>query len=53
MWDVSSLRTPPGRMFRPSAILAALAGSPLPPSLEPPLTTGEREILRGLDRTGA
>ncbi|MFD7699847.1 FAD-dependent monooxygenase [Streptomyces caelestis] len=52
MWDVTSLRTPPARMFRPSAVLAALAGSPLPPSVEPPLTPGEREVLRGLDRTG-
>ncbi|MFD7767008.1 FAD-dependent oxidoreductase [Streptomyces sp. NPDC059787] len=52
MWDVSSLRTSPARMFRPSAMLAALAGSPLPPSVEPPLTPGEREVLRGLDRTG-
>lgn len=52
LWDVSSLRTPPARMFRPSAMLAALAGSPLPPSVEPPLTPGEREVLRGLDRTG-
>ncbi|MEU7472902.1 FAD-dependent monooxygenase [Streptomyces sp. NPDC044984] len=52
VWDVTSLRTPPTRMFRPGAALAALAGSPLPPSTEPPLTPGEREVLRGLDRTG-
>ncbi|MFI2504830.1 FAD-dependent monooxygenase [Streptomyces sp. NPDC018972] len=52
VWDVTSLRTPPTRMFRPGAVLAALAGSPLPPSTEPPLTPGEREVLRGLDRTG-
>ncbi|MFC8423168.1 FAD-dependent monooxygenase [Streptomyces sp. NPDC057236] len=52
MWDVSSLRTPPTRLFRPSAVLAVLAGSPLPPSVEPPLTPGERAVLRGLDRTG-
>jgi hypothetical protein len=52
VWDVTSLRTPPTRMFRPDAVLAALAGSPLPPSTEPPLTPGEREVLRGLDRTG-
>ncbi|MEU5506075.1 FAD-dependent monooxygenase [Streptomyces fungicidicus] len=52
IWDVTSLRTPPGRMFRPDALLAAAVGSPLPPSTEPPLTPGEREVLRGLDRTG-
>ncbi|MET7295287.1 FAD-dependent monooxygenase [Streptomyces griseoloalbus] len=52
IWDVTSLRTPPTRMFHPGAVLAALAGSPLPPSTEPPLTPGEREVLRGLDRTG-
>ncbi|MFE4047947.1 FAD-dependent monooxygenase [Streptomyces sp. YIM B13518] len=53
VWDVTSLRTAPTRTFRPSAMLAALAGSPLPPSVEPPLTPGEREVLRRLDRTGA
>ncbi|MFI9818889.1 FAD-dependent monooxygenase [Streptomyces sp. NPDC052013] len=53
IWDVTSMRTPPTRMFRPSAVLAAVAGSPLPPSTEPPLTPRERELLRGLDRTGA
>ncbi|MFI2377381.1 NAD(P)/FAD-dependent oxidoreductase [Streptomyces sp. NPDC018964] len=52
VWDVTSLRASPGRMFRPSAVLAAVTGSPLPPSTEPPLTPGEREVLRGLDRTG-
>ncbi len=52
IWDVTSLRTPPTRMFRPGAVLAALAGSPLPPSTEPPLTPEERNVLRGLDRTG-
>ncbi|GGV58189.1 hypothetical protein GCM10010294_05600 [Streptomyces griseoloalbus] len=52
IWDVTSLRTPPTRMFHPGAVLAALVGSPLPPSTEPPLTPGEREVLRGLDRTG-
>ncbi|WP_149549786.1 FAD-dependent monooxygenase [Streptomyces marokkonensis] len=53
IWDVTSLRTPPTRMFRPGAVLAAVAGSPLPPSVEPPLTAGERAVLRALDRTGA
>ncbi|MEZ3179816.1 FAD-dependent monooxygenase [Streptomyces pimonensis] len=52
VWDVTSLRASPVRMFRPSAVLAAVAGPPLPPSVEPPLTPGEREVLRGLDRTG-
>ncbi|MER7488443.1 pyridine nucleotide-disulfide oxidoreductase, partial [Streptomyces sp. NPDC126497] len=52
VWDVTSLRASPGRVLRPSAVLAAVAGSPLPPSVEPPLTPGEREVLRGLDRTG-
>ncbi|WP_217140476.1 NAD(P)/FAD-dependent oxidoreductase [Streptomyces sp. AC627_RSS907] len=52
MWDVTSMRTPPTRMFHPDALLAALTGSPLPPLTEPPLTPGERKVLRELDRTG-
>ncbi|MEJ1196254.1 MULTISPECIES: FAD-dependent monooxygenase [unclassified Streptomyces] len=52
IWDVTSMRTPPTRMFHPGAVLAALAGSPLAPLTGPPLTPGEREVLRGLDRTG-
>ncbi|MGC9377639.1 NAD(P)/FAD-dependent oxidoreductase [Streptomyces sp. MH13] len=52
IWDVTSMRTPPTRMFHPDAVLAALAGSPLPPLTEPPLTPSERAVLRGLDRTG-
>ncbi|MFF7854056.1 FAD-dependent monooxygenase [Streptomyces sp. NPDC007904] len=52
LWDVTSMRTSPVRMFHPPALLAALAGSPLPPSTRPPLTPGERELLRDLDRTG-
>ncbi|MFB7085622.1 FAD-dependent oxidoreductase [Streptomyces sp. NPDC056296] len=52
IWDVTSMRTPPTRMFHPGALLAALAGSPLAPLTRPPLTPGEREVLRGLDRTG-
>ncbi|MFD5006597.1 NAD(P)/FAD-dependent oxidoreductase [Streptomyces mutabilis] len=52
IWDVTSMRTPPTRMFRPDAVLAAVAGSPLPRLTEPPLTPGEREVLRSLDRTG-
>ncbi|MEU0223527.1 FAD-dependent monooxygenase [Streptomyces sp. NPDC006284] len=53
LWDVTSMRTPPTRLFRPDAFLAALAGPALPPPAQPPLTPGEREVLRGLDRTGA
>ncbi|MET9353545.1 FAD-dependent monooxygenase [Streptomyces sp. NPDC006617] len=53
LWDVTSMRTPPTRMFRPTAVLAALTGSPLPALTGPPLTPAEREVLHGLDRTGA
>ncbi|AQS69753.1 FAD-dependent monooxygenase [Streptomyces pactum] len=52
IWDVTSMRTPPARMFHPGAVLAALTGSPLAPLTGPPLTPGEREVLRRLDRTG-
>ncbi|MGA5526327.1 FAD-dependent monooxygenase [Streptomyces pseudogriseolus] len=52
IWDLMSLRTPPTRMFRPTAALAALAGPPLPPLTEPPLTDSERALVRQLDRTG-
>ncbi|MFD5458610.1 FAD-dependent monooxygenase [Streptomyces olivaceus] len=51
IWDVTSMRASPARMFRPSAVLAALAGPPLPLLTGPPLTPGEREVLAGLDRT--
>ncbi|MFF8570786.1 NAD(P)/FAD-dependent oxidoreductase [Streptomyces sp. NPDC015408] len=53
IWDVTSMRTPPTRMFRPDAALAALTGSPLPPLAGPPLTPEERGVLGALDRTGA
>ncbi|WP_282083118.1 FAD-dependent monooxygenase [Streptomyces tendae] len=53
IWDVTSMRTPPTRMFHPAAVLAALTGSPLPALTGPPLTPAEREVLDGLDRTGA
>ncbi|WP_395571535.1 FAD-dependent oxidoreductase [Streptomyces sp. BK79] len=53
LWDVTSMRTPATRMFRPDALLAALTGPPLPPPADAPLTEGERKVLRGLDRTGA
>ncbi|MET8895874.1 FAD-dependent oxidoreductase [Streptomyces albogriseolus] len=52
IWDLTSLRTPPTRMFRPSAALAALAGPPLPELTEPPLTASEQALVRKLDRTG-
>ncbi|MEV7787358.1 FAD-dependent monooxygenase [Streptomyces sp. NPDC088106] len=48
IWDVTSLSAPPTRMFRPGAVLAAVAGSPLPPLAEAPLTGGElRRLPRG------
>ncbi|MHC8422741.1 NAD(P)/FAD-dependent oxidoreductase [Streptomyces sp. NB004] len=52
IWDVTSMRTPATRMFRPDAALSALTGSPLPPLSGPPLTPAERAVLDGLDRTG-
>ncbi|MER7233905.1 FAD-dependent monooxygenase [Streptomyces olivaceus] len=51
IWDVTSMRASPARLFHPSAVLAALAGPPLPLLTGPPLTPGEREVLDGLDRT--
>ncbi|GKQ40355.1 NAD(P)/FAD-dependent oxidoreductase [Streptomyces sp. A012304] len=51
VWDVTSLTAGPTRLLRPSAILATLSGPPLPAAAGPPLTAGEREVLRGLDRT--
>ncbi|MFV0136172.1 FAD-dependent oxidoreductase [Streptomyces sp. HMX87] len=50
LWDVTSLRSGPGRVLRPDALLATLSGPALPPAAEPPLTQGEREILRALER---
>ncbi|UXI78620.1 FAD-dependent monooxygenase [Streptomyces vinaceusdrappus] len=52
LWDVTSMRTSPARLFRPDAILAALAGPPLPLLAQAPLTPAERRTLRDLDRTG-
>ncbi|MBT3151271.1 FAD-dependent monooxygenase [Streptomyces sp. CHD11] len=52
IWDVTSLSAPPARMFRPGAVLAAVAGSALPPLAGAPMTEGERGVLRALDRTG-
>ncbi|MFJ8542054.1 FAD-dependent oxidoreductase [Streptomyces sp. NPDC093586] len=53
LWDVTSVLAGPERVLRPATLLAALAGPPLPPATEPPLTPSERETLRALDRTGA
>ncbi|MBC7271720.1 MAG: FAD-dependent monooxygenase [Streptomyces sp.] len=51
VWDVTSMRTGPKRLFSPGALLAALAGAPLPPPAEAPLTPGEQKVLAALDRT--
>lgn len=50
LWDVTSLRTGPGRLLRPDTLLATLGGPALPPAAEPPLTPGERATLRALER---
>ncbi|MGW0582285.1 FAD-dependent monooxygenase, partial [Streptomyces sp. NPDC002920] len=52
LWDVTSLNSGPERLLRPGAVLATLGGPPLPPAVGAPLTPSEREVLRGLDRTG-
>ncbi|MFH8340783.1 NAD(P)/FAD-dependent oxidoreductase [Streptomyces sp. AM6-12] len=48
LWDVTTLGAPPGRLFRPDALLHALTGPPLPALAGPPLTPAEREFLAGL-----
>ena len=48
LWDVTTLRTSPARLFRPDALLHALTGSPLPALSGPPLTAAERDFLSGL-----
>ncbi|MFG2881872.1 FAD-dependent oxidoreductase [Streptomyces sp. NPDC048297] len=53
LWDVTGLRTGPSRLMRPATVLAALAGSPLPPLAGPPLTAQERALLTRLTRTPA
>ncbi|MEU9335759.1 FAD-dependent monooxygenase [Streptomyces sp. NPDC048290] len=53
LWAVTSMTAGPAALFRPSAVLAAALGSPLPALSGPPLTTQERTVLRDLDRTGA
>ncbi|MFF0157971.1 NAD(P)/FAD-dependent oxidoreductase [Streptomyces sp. NPDC005263] len=50
LWDVTSLTAGPSRLLHPATLLAVLNGSLLPPLREPPLSAGEREILRGLER---
>ncbi|GAA1005870.1 pyridine nucleotide-disulfide oxidoreductase [Streptomyces sp. F-3] len=52
LWDVTSMRTGPGRLLRPDTLLAVLNGPLLPPLPAPPLTPDERKILQALDRTG-
>ncbi len=52
VWDVTSLTKGPTRLLRPGTVLATLSGPPLPAAAGAPLTAREREILRGLDRTG-
>ncbi|MFI9172895.1 FAD-binding protein [Streptomyces lincolnensis] len=53
LWDVSSLVSGPERLLHPTTLLAVANGSLLPPLSEPPLSSVERGILRGLDRTTA
>ena len=50
LWDMTSLTAGPGRLLHPTTVLAVLNGSLLPPLREPPLSAGEREVLRGLER---
>lgn len=52
LWEVTSMRTGPGRLLRPDTLLAVLNGPLLPPLAGPPLTSDERKILEELDRTG-
>ncbi|WP_260333558.1 FAD-dependent monooxygenase [Streptomyces beigongshangae] len=49
LWDVTGLEAGPARLLRPSTVLAALSGPPLPPLSGPPLTARERQLLRALD----
>ncbi|WP_051812638.1 pyridine nucleotide-disulfide oxidoreductase [Streptomyces sp. NRRL S-340] len=53
LWDVTSLRTGPERLFRPRTLLDVACGPLLPPLSGPPLTASERKILGELDRAGA
>ncbi|MEU0069908.1 FAD-dependent monooxygenase [Streptomyces sp. NPDC006332] len=50
LWDVTSLTASPSRLLHPATVLAVLNGSLLPPLQEPPLSAGERKVLRGLER---
>ncbi|MFE9687636.1 FAD-dependent monooxygenase [Streptomyces sp. NPDC006285] len=49
LWDVTGLKAGPARLLRPSTVLAALNGSPLPPLSGPPLTARERQLLQALN----
>jgi 2-polyprenyl-6-methoxyphenol hydroxylase-like FAD-dependent oxidoreductase len=53
LWDVTSLRTGPARLFRPDTLLDVVGGPLLPPLSGPPLTAAERRILAELDRAPA
>ncbi|MFB7597727.1 pyridine nucleotide-disulfide oxidoreductase [Streptomyces sp. NPDC056160] len=53
LWDVTSLRTGPERLFRPRTLLDVACGPLLPPLPGPPLTASERKVLAELGRTGA
>ncbi len=51
LWDVTSLRTGPERLFRPATLLDVAGGPLLPPLSGPPLTPAERKILAELSGT--
>jgi 2-polyprenyl-6-methoxyphenol hydroxylase-like FAD-dependent oxidoreductase len=51
LWDVTSLTAGPGRLLRPATVLAVANGALLPRLDGPPLTRGEREVLRASERT--
>ncbi|MFH8218616.1 FAD-dependent monooxygenase [Streptomyces sp. NPDC018057] len=52
LWDVTSMRTGPERLFRPTTLLDVACGPLLPPLSGPPLTQSERKILDTLDHPG-
>ncbi|MGC5562513.1 FAD-dependent monooxygenase [Streptomyces sp. FR-108] len=45
LFDVTGLRAGPSRLLRPSTLVTALSGPPLPPLSAPPLTARERRLL--------
>ncbi|GHE77120.1 hypothetical protein GCM10014715_35220 [Streptomyces spiralis] len=53
LWDVTSMRTGPERLFRPGTLLDVLTGPLLPAPSGPPLTPAEHKIVTTLGRTGA